>query len=90
MFVLPMFLIADAAPSVRFIFNFMGWCFAIGGIILGYFAALKYVPAARCVAGGPGGPTGGRKRAFVHEGCDPGRGPRDATPPAHEQSTEAD
>jgi cardiolipin synthase len=47
MFALPMFLIADAAPSVQFLFNFMGWGFAIGGIILGYFAALKYVPAAR-------------------------------------------
>ena len=47
MFALPMFLVADAAESVRFIFNFMGWGFAIGGIVLGYFAALKYVPAAR-------------------------------------------
>jgi hypothetical protein len=42
-----MFLIADAARSVRGVFDFTGWGFAIGGIILGYFAAAKYVPAAR-------------------------------------------
>ena len=47
MFALPMFLIADAAHSVRGLFDFTGWGFAIGGIILGYFAAAKYVPAAR-------------------------------------------
>ena len=47
MFALPMFLIADAAPSVRSFFDFLGWGFAIGGIVLGYFAAAKYVPAAR-------------------------------------------
>ncbi len=47
MFALPMFLIADAAESVRMPFNVMGWGFAIGGIVLGYFAAAKYVPAAR-------------------------------------------
>ena len=42
-----MFLIASAAPSVRTLFDVMGWGFAIGGIVLGYFAAVKYVPAAR-------------------------------------------
>lgn len=47
MFALPMFLIADAASSVRTVFDILGWGFAIGGIILGYFAAVKYVPAAR-------------------------------------------
>src|SRR4051794_7886975 len=47
MFALPMFLIADAADSVRTFFDVVGWGFAIGGIILGYFAAVKYVPAAR-------------------------------------------
>jgi cardiolipin synthase len=47
MFALPMFLIADAAESVRSAFNVMGWGFAIGGIVLGYIAAAKYVPAAR-------------------------------------------
>jgi cardiolipin synthase (CMP-forming) len=47
MFALPMFLIADAAQSVNGLFTFMGWGFAIGGIVLGYFAAAKYVPAAR-------------------------------------------
>ena len=47
MFALPMFLIADAAHSVRTVFQVLGWAFAIGGIVLGYFAAAKYVPAAR-------------------------------------------
>jgi cardiolipin synthase (CMP-forming) len=47
MFALPMFLIADAAPSVRSVFDVLGWGFAIGGIVLGYFAAVKYAPAAR-------------------------------------------
>ncbi len=47
MMALPMFLIADAAHSVRTVFDFLGWGFAIGGIVLGYFAAAKYVPAAR-------------------------------------------
>jgi cardiolipin synthase len=47
MFALPAFLIAEAAPSVEFFFNMVGWGFAIGGIVLGYLAAAKYVPAAR-------------------------------------------
>jgi cardiolipin synthase len=47
MFALPAFLLADAAPSVEFFFNLVGWGFAIGGIVLGYIAAAKYVPAAR-------------------------------------------
>jgi cardiolipin synthase (CMP-forming) len=47
MFALPMFLIADAAPSVRTLFDILGWVFAIGGIALGYYAAAQYVPAAR-------------------------------------------
>jgi cardiolipin synthase len=46
MIALPMFLIADAASSVRSLFDVLGWGFAIGGIVLGYFAAAKYVPAA--------------------------------------------
>jgi cardiolipin synthase (CMP-forming) len=47
MFALPMFLLADAAPSVRTVFDGLGWMFAIGGIGLGYYAAARYVPAAR-------------------------------------------
>jgi len=47
MFALPMFLLADAAPSVRTLFDVLGWLFAIGGIALGYVAAVRYVPAAR-------------------------------------------
>jgi cardiolipin synthase len=47
MFALPMFLLADAAPSVRTVFDVLGWVFAIGGIVLGYYAAARYVPTAR-------------------------------------------
>jgi cardiolipin synthase len=47
MIALPMFLIADAAHSVRTVFEVLGWGFAIGGIVLGYYAAAKYVPVAR-------------------------------------------
>jgi cardiolipin synthase len=47
MFALPMFLVADAADSVRPFFLVLGWGFAIGGIALGYYAAVQYVPAAR-------------------------------------------
>lgn len=47
MFAMPMFLVADASESVHAIFTVLGWGFAIGGVALGYFAALHYVPAAR-------------------------------------------
>jgi cardiolipin synthase len=47
MFALPMFLLADAAPSLHVPATVGGWGFAIGGIALGYYAAMKYVPAAR-------------------------------------------
>jgi cardiolipin synthase len=47
MFALPLFLAADAVDTGSVVLNFLGWCFAIGGIAMGYFAALKYVPAAR-------------------------------------------
>jgi len=47
MFALPMFLLAAAAHSVDTLFNFLGWCFAIGGILLAYYAAARYVPSAR-------------------------------------------
>jgi cardiolipin synthase len=47
MFALPMFLIADASASVRTLFQVCGWGFALAGIVLGYYAAARYVPAAR-------------------------------------------
>jgi len=49
MFALPMFLAADAVSGdvPSFLLNLGGWCFAIGGIIMGYYAAVRYVPAAR-------------------------------------------
>jgi cardiolipin synthase (CMP-forming) len=48
MFSLPMFLGADATrASWHAFFIVCAWGFAIGGIGLGYYAAAKYVPAAR-------------------------------------------
>ena len=47
MFALPFFLLADAASDFNVLFSVIAWGFAIGGIILGYYAAAKYVPAAR-------------------------------------------
>ena len=48
MFSLPMFLGADATDGAwHAFFTLAGWGFAIGGIVLGYYAALHYVPAAR-------------------------------------------
>jgi cardiolipin synthase (CMP-forming) len=48
MFSLPMFLGADATrASWHAFFIVCAWVFAIGGICLGYYAAAKYVPAAR-------------------------------------------
>jgi cardiolipin synthase len=48
MFSLPMFLGADATgASWHAFFIVFAWGFAIGGVILGYYAAAKYVPAAR-------------------------------------------
>lgn len=47
MFALPMFLGAAAIPSWHTFFTVCGWGFAIGGVALGYYAALHYVPAAR-------------------------------------------
>lgn len=48
MFALPLFLLADAVEGAgSFLAAFAGWGFAIGGIVLGYYAAVQYVPAAR-------------------------------------------
>jgi cardiolipin synthase len=47
MFALPMFLVADASDEVETIMTVLGWLFALGGLALGYYAAAKYVPAAR-------------------------------------------
>jgi cardiolipin synthase len=47
MFALPLFLWADAIDTGSALVSAAGWIFAIGGIVLGYFAAVKYVPAAR-------------------------------------------
>ena len=48
MFSLPMFLGADATTGAWHVFfNVCAWAFAIGGVILGYYAAAKYIPAAR-------------------------------------------
>ncbi len=47
MFSLPAFLLADSVGSLWWLFELAGWGFAIGGIIFGYYAAVRYVPAAR-------------------------------------------
>jgi cardiolipin synthase len=47
MFALPMFIAADGIPEWDVFFLVCGWGFAIGGIVLGYYAAMRYVPAAR-------------------------------------------
>lgn len=49
MFALPMFLAAESVSSgaASVLFSVAGWGFAIGGVVLGYYAAAKYVPAAR-------------------------------------------
>jgi cardiolipin synthase len=49
MFALPLFLAADelSSDAVAWIAGACGWCFAIGGIALGWYAAAEYLPAAR-------------------------------------------
>jgi cardiolipin synthase len=49
MFALPLFLLADAVDADLWhgLFLLAAWCFAIAGMGLGYYAAAKYVPAAR-------------------------------------------
>jgi cardiolipin synthase len=49
MFALPLFLWADAIDedALRVFISFAAWCFAIAGIGLGWYAAWKYIPAAR-------------------------------------------
>ena len=49
MFALPLLLVADRAgnDTVAALAAVAAWGFALGGIALGYFAAMKYVPAAR-------------------------------------------
>jgi cardiolipin synthase len=47
MFALPLFILADQVDTLKVLWYVCAWGFAIGGIALGYFAALRYVPAAR-------------------------------------------
>jgi cardiolipin synthase len=48
MFALPMFLLAEyVRGGWRFLLQFGGFGFTIGGVALGYYAAAKYVPQAR-------------------------------------------
>jgi cardiolipin synthase len=47
MFALPLFLLADASDEVETVANVLAWGFALGGVALGYYAAARYVPAAR-------------------------------------------
>lgn len=47
MFALPLFLLADAIDTGKWLAATAAWGFALGGIVLGWYAAAKYVPAAR-------------------------------------------
>jgi cardiolipin synthase (CMP-forming) len=48
MFGLPLFLVADNTDGAwHAVWTVCAWGFAIGGLVLGYYAAMKYVPAAR-------------------------------------------
>ena len=49
MFALPLFLLVDNTNegAWRVLWGVVAWGFTIGGLGLGYYAALKYVPAAR-------------------------------------------
>jgi hypothetical protein len=48
MFALPLFLLVDNTDGAWQVWwGICAWGFAIGGLLLGYYAALKYVPAAR-------------------------------------------
>ena len=47
MFALPGFLLADAVSELRAPILAVTWVFAIGGLVLSYYAALTYVPQAR-------------------------------------------
>jgi cardiolipin synthase len=48
MFALPLFLLADNTHGTwKILSGIAAWGFAIGGLGLGYYAAVKYVPAAR-------------------------------------------
>jgi cardiolipin synthase (CMP-forming) len=48
MFALPLFLLADNTDGAWQVWWYIcAWGFAIGGLVLGYYAAVKYIPAAR-------------------------------------------
>jgi cardiolipin synthase len=47
MFALPGFLLADAVSGARVPTLALTWVFTIGGLILSYYAALRYIPLAR-------------------------------------------
>jgi len=52
MFAFPLFLWADNISTGHDLVLFAAWCFAIGGLLLSYYAALAYVPLARRGAAG--------------------------------------
>jgi cardiolipin synthase len=48
MFALPLFLLADNTDGAWQVWWYIcAWGFAISGLVLGYYAAVKYIPAAR-------------------------------------------
>lgn len=44
MFALPMFLLGDSTGFVPDLWLFGAWCFAIGGLILSWWALVRYIP----------------------------------------------
>jgi len=47
MFALPMFLLADSTGFIPGVWEFGAWCFAIGGLLLSWWALIRYIPIGR-------------------------------------------
>jgi len=47
MFAFPLFLLADAIHTGHDLMLFAAWCFAIVGLVLGYWVLVQYLPLAR-------------------------------------------
>jgi cardiolipin synthase len=47
MFAFPLFLLADNISTGQDLTRFAAWCFAVVGLVLGYYALVTYLPMAR-------------------------------------------
>jgi cardiolipin synthase len=66
MFALPLFLWgAHVDGALEFVVEFVAWGFAIGGLALGWYAAARYIPAARAAL------AEGRAAREIHGGGEP-------------------